>query len=96
LGRFWGGFILGRTTFRILTALVESSDDAMMRRLRLEDFHVSGERVIEVDLRAKATMVVQEASAPPRIKLVKAARSDVSTNAEAFTRRRRTSLTFLI
>ena len=33
--------MLGRTTFRILTALVESSDDGMIRRLQLEDFHVS-------------------------------------------------------
>jgi hypothetical protein len=36
--------------FRILTALVESSDDAIIRRLQLGAFHVSGERVIEVDL----------------------------------------------
>jgi hypothetical protein len=28
------------TTSRILTALVESSDDGMIRRLRLEHFHV--------------------------------------------------------
>ena len=41
LGRFWGGLVLGRTTFRILTSLVESSDDGMIRRLQLEDFHVS-------------------------------------------------------
>ena len=52
LGRFWGGLVFGRRTLRILTALVESSDDAMIRRLQLEDFHVSGERVIKVDLRA--------------------------------------------
>jgi hypothetical protein len=47
-GRFGGGLVLGRTTFRILTALVESSDDGMIRRLQLEGFHVSSERVIEV------------------------------------------------
>jgi hypothetical protein len=33
--------VLGRTTFRILTALVESSDDGIIRRLQLEDFRVS-------------------------------------------------------
>src|SRR5580704_16302821 len=47
-GRFGGGLVLGRTTFRILTALVESSDDGMIGRLQLEGFHVSSERVIEV------------------------------------------------
>ena len=62
LGRFGGGLVLSRTTFRILTALVESSDDGMIRRLQLEDSHVSGERVIEVDLCGLATMVVQDAS----------------------------------
>src|ERR1700682_4974767 len=31
---------------------VPGSDDGMIRRLQLEDFHVSGERVIKVDLRA--------------------------------------------
>jgi hypothetical protein len=41
LGRFGGGLVVGRRTFRILTALVESSDDGMIRRLQLEDFHVS-------------------------------------------------------
>jgi hypothetical protein len=64
LGRFGGGFVLGRTTFRILTALDESSDDGMIRRLQLEDFHVSAERVIEVDLCGKATMVVQDVACP--------------------------------
>jgi hypothetical protein len=48
---------LGRTTFRILTALVESSDDGMIRRLQLEDFHVSGERVIEVVLSPPTVLV---------------------------------------
>src|SRR5580704_16718632 len=64
LGRFWDGLVLGRTIFHIPTALVESSDDAMMRRLRLEDFHVSGERVIEVDLCSEVTMVVQDVACP--------------------------------
>ena len=64
LGRFWGGLVFGRRTLGILTALIESSDDGMIRRLQLEDFHVSGERVIEVDLRAKATMVVQDVACP--------------------------------
>jgi hypothetical protein len=41
LGRFGGGLVLGRTTFRILTELVESSDDGMIRRLQLEHFHIS-------------------------------------------------------
>ena len=36
----------------------------MIRRLQLEDFHVSGERVIEVDLCGKATMVVQDVACP--------------------------------
>jgi hypothetical protein len=54
LGRFGGGLVLGQTTFRILTAFVESSDNGTIRRLQLEDFHVSGERVIEVDLCGKA------------------------------------------
>jgi hypothetical protein len=47
LGRFGGGLCSRPDHFRILTALVESSDDGTIRRLRLEDFHVSGERVIE-------------------------------------------------
>jgi hypothetical protein len=41
MGRFGGGLVLGRTTFRILTALVESSDDGKIRRLQLEHFHFS-------------------------------------------------------
>src|ERR1700681_2434417 len=64
LGRCWGGLVFGRRTLRILTALVESSDDGMIRRLQLEDFHVSGERVIEVDLYDKAAMVVQDVACP--------------------------------
>jgi hypothetical protein len=64
LGRFGGGLVFGLRTLRNLAALVESSDDVMIRRLQLEDFHVSGECVIEVvrkvDLCGKATMVVQE------------------------------------
>src|ERR1700680_2573787 len=64
VGRFGGGLVFGETTFRILTALVESSDDGMIRGLQLEDFHVSGERVIEVDLCGTATMVVQDVACP--------------------------------
>jgi hypothetical protein len=30
LGRFGGGLVLGRTTFRVLTALVESSADTVI------------------------------------------------------------------
>jgi hypothetical protein len=80
-----------RQHFRTLTAPVESSDDGMIRRLQLEDFHVFGERVIEVDFARQGDDGRSGGKGAP-----KAARSDVSTNAEAFTRRRRTSLTFLI
>jgi hypothetical protein len=48
LGTVWGRSCSRPDTFRILTALVESSDDGMIRRLQLEGFHVSSERVIEV------------------------------------------------
>jgi hypothetical protein len=41
LGRFGDGLVLGRTTFRILSALGKSSGDGMIRRLQLEHFHVS-------------------------------------------------------
>ena len=40
-GRFGGGLVVGRRTLSIFTALVESSDDGMIRRLQLEDFQVS-------------------------------------------------------
>jgi hypothetical protein len=49
---------------RPASVVVESSDDAIIRRLQLEDFQVSGERVIEVDLCGKATVVVPDNACP--------------------------------
>jgi hypothetical protein len=53
LGRFWGGLVFGRTTFRILTALVESTDDARHRGESIWD----DVRVPERDLGYRITHV---------------------------------------